>query len=235
MSVFFDHTSYILTPVTSPPPAKVGRAPRVTRSPNSWLTKRQYIYIYTVVYSAIAFYINIYAGRTGGRASRRTNLFGRIGSRSRPGGMVARHRVPGADRERGRFGLDAVGAYVVVGARAGVEESAVREFLGAARDAERRGGPEVALLGGAHHGRNVVHVGRRVRVRLVHLRLQPERVLWRVFVHHFLGLFRVVVARRREVVDPRVLGPRVQRRGRRRVFPCKCIIVVISRVIYFMY
>lgn len=64
---------------------------------------------------------NRYAGRTGGRVSRRTNLFGRIGSRSRPGGMVARHRVPGADRERGRFGLDTVGAYVVVGARAGVE------------------------------------------------------------------------------------------------------------------
>lgn len=161
-----------------------------------------------------------HATRTRTRTGNSTDLFGRIRAGAGPGRMVARHAVPGAHRVRGRLGLDAVRAHVVVGARARVEQPAVRELLGPARDAERRRGPEVALLGGAQHRRDVVHVRRRVRVRFVQLRLQPERVLGRMFVHRPLGPLRVVVARRREVVRPRVLGPRVQRRRRRRVLAC---------------
>jgi len=146
------------------------------------------------------------------------NLFGRICSRAGSGGIVAGHVVPGADRVRRRFRFNTVCAYVVVSARAGIQQSAVREFLGSAGYAERRGRLEVALLGRAHHRRYVVHVRRRVRVRLVHLRLQSERVLRRVFVDHLLRLFRVVVARGREVVWPHFLGPRVQGGRWRRVF-----------------
>lgn len=149
-----------------------------------------------------------------------TNLFGRIRSRAGSGGIVAGHVVPSADRVRRRFRFNTVCAYVVVSARAGVQESAVRKFLGATGYAERRGRLEVPLLGCAHHRRYVVHVGRRVRVRLVHLRLQPERVLRRVFVDHLFRLFRVVVARGREVVGPNFFGSRVQGRRWRRVFTC---------------
>lgn len=78
----------------------------------------------------------------------------------------------------------------------------------------------MSLFGSTQHGRYIVHVRRRVRIWLFHLRLQAKRILRWVLVDHLLRLFWVVVAWRREIVGPDLLRSGVQSRSRRRVFTC---------------